>query len=81
MATTYNKSNRDTRKFYHKLFVVRKLDAAIMTLRNSGKDRYSLRCIAEQSKLSYRTVLRYIDKETLYILRKGHTNLASLIFD
>jgi hypothetical protein len=81
MATTYNKSNKDTRKFYHKLCTVRKLDTAMSELRRGGVVFPSLRDIAKQSGLSYRTALRYIDKETLKILHKGVINLASLLYD
>ena len=76
----YNQKNKDSRKAYQKLLNIRTIDEAITQLRNEGRFWFSLVQVAEKSGLSYRTILRYIDKETLRTLQKSGRGLGDLIY-
>jgi hypothetical protein len=78
--STYTKENRNSRKSWHKLEVARKIDGAISEMRRNGIIYFSSKIIAEKSKLSYRTVLRYVDKKTLHLLQTNMTSLAEILF-
>lgn len=76
----YNNKNKDSRKAYQKLQNVRTIDEAITQLRSEGRLWFSLVSVSEKSGLSYRTVLRYINKETLRTLHKSGRGLGHLIY-